>query len=601
MNLSQLYPASFDGSMNSFKSFMRVILTKSSYDSTLKKITGFKGVFLNQQGNECWTLKFESFPGIFGLILGEAKEGVGKFYIYYFPSPEDSMIERHSLIEGAMAQESDYIKKVRSFPNFPMFLSHFYISTLTLSIDFLENSLIVLYETATRDRIYAKDGVKSPFNQDEFIIKPDELDKDLPSFRILLPFMNFFNSAITRLSNTPPSSFQIYKANKKSIIYDKFGNIEEKKDLIPLNLWLALSYGKENENGIETLLKPLTKGKNAQKIHEKMSLSSFFQKAPWLCTKHETFNYPLLKKDYLKPRLVVIAGFLGSGKTTLLQQYIEHETKKNRFIGIVQNEIGKVGLDGKLLDYNYSMVEMDEGCVCCSLSGQLRSGINTLMKKAVPDTILLETTGVANPFNLLQELNELDDLVDLEGIITVVDASNAMYASKEFTVFNNQIRAADVLLLNKIDLLDNEELEEVELFLKENNRCAKVLKTVGCDINPNLLLQSIGDTTAQMASLLLEDEDSPTNHIQDGISSVKINMQKPLKKSEFEEYLSMLPPNIYRVKGIVQFENEPTQSIVQYVHGEYEFLNQYSEQNSEAFLVYIGKKLEDLKPILNKL
>lgn len=63
----------------------------------------------------------------------------------------------------------------------------------------------------------------------------------------------------------------------------------------------------------------------------------------------------------------------------------------------------------------------------------------------------------------------------------------------------------------------------------------------------------------------------------------------------------MLPPSIYRVKGIVQFENEPTQSIVQYVHGEYEFLNQYSEQNSEAFLVYIGKKLEDLKPILNKL
>lgn len=109
-----------------------------------------------------------------------------------------------------------------------------------------------------------------------------------------------------------------------------------------------------------------------------------------------------------------------------------------------------------------------------------------------------------------------------------------MYASKEFTVFNNQIRAADVLLLNKIDLLDNEELEEVELFLKENNRCAKVLKTVGCDINPNLLLQSIGDTTAQMASLLLEDEDSPTNHIQDGISSVKINMQKPLKKANLK-------------------------------------------------------------------
>ncbi|NLC28716.1 MAG: GTP-binding protein [Campylobacteraceae bacterium] len=592
MNLAELYPASFDNSIHSFTALMRSILIKSSYDSVLKKMTGYKGMYLNQHNKECWTLKFEHFPGIFGLVLGEVEGGFGRFHLHYFPSPEESMVEKFSLVEGVTTQEEDYIEKVRSFSSSHMLLSHFHIATLHLQADFLENSLILFYETVSRDRVYSKDGVKSPLKENEFIIKPNGLDKDLPSLRLLLPFMNFLNTTITRISNSAPSYFQIYKANKKSIVYDELGGIEERKDTVPLTLWMVLAYGKKDEDHIENAIEPLLKNRKAQKVHEKMSLNSFLQKAPWQGVKQELAMYPDFKKNQLKPKLVVITGFLGSGKTNLLQHYVEYETEKNRFVGIVQNEIGKTGLDGKLVDYDYSMVEIDEGCVCCSLAGQLRAGVNTLMSKASPDTILLETTGVANPFNLLSELNELDDLVDLEAIVTVVDASNALYAAKEFAVFNNQVRAADIILLNKVDLVDPEELQEIELFLQENNRCANIIRTVRCDINPNLLLQSLSATTAQIASLLLEDDETPKNHTHDGISSIKIEIPKLLNKNDFKNYLSTIPSNIYRLKGIVQFEGESYQSIVQYVHGEYEFLSQHEDQNNETFLIYIGKKMD---------
>ena len=590
MNLLELYPSSFDGSFEDYRAFMRSVLIKGSYDGMLKKLTGYKGMYLCQQPKECWTLKFDQFEGIFGMVLVEVNEGFGTFYLYYFPSPDEPLLDKCSLSEALVAHDKDYREKIRSFALYPELLEQFCIGSLSLHVTMASQSLLLFYESVLRERVYAKEGVLT--KDKRYVIEPEGLDKDVPSFRLLLPIMNFLNTTLSRIATEAPSYFELFKKREKSMMYDSKGVFTCKEDAPTLKLFIALGYG---DDSFDSSMEQLLMGRHVEVMHERMSLNAFLQKAPW----YDLSETPLgsIARACIrgvKPKMVVVTGFLGSGKTNFLQNYIEYETEKNRFVGIIQNEIGKTGLDGKLVDYDYSLVEMDEGCVCCSLAGQLRAGVNTLMSKTYPDTILLETTGVANPFNLLSELHELEDVVDLEAIVTVVDGCSALYLAGEYTIFLDQIRSADVILLNKVDRMNEEEIVAVEQFLYENNRCAKVIRTIQCDIHPNALELSLHATTAQIASLVAEEDEVIHTHLHDNLSSLKLSLPHVLNKERFESYLQRLPSSVFRVKGIVQFENEPTQSVVQYVNGTYEFVAQHEDQVNEMFLVYIGKHMDKL-------
>ncbi len=589
MSIQELYPTSFNETINDFNSLMRSILIKGTYDSSLKKITGYKGMYLSQQNQECWTIKFDNFQGIFGLILSDVTERFGRFHLYYFPSPTEPLLDKFSLSEAWIAHDDSYIEKVRAFSSYPELLMQFHIATLRLHVDFVSDSILILYESQMRQRVYALDGVFSE-EEGEYIIAPDGLDKDLPTFRLLLPFMNFLNTAITKITKKTPEYFKLFKSKGQCVSYDKQGIFYEQKDASSTVLFMATGYGKRD---FDTCVEVALKAYDVQVIHEQTRLSCFLQKAPWYdIVEPNYFTKSHKTSSTLKPKLIVITGFLGSGKTNLLQNFIEYETEKNHFVGIIQNEIGKTGLDGRLIDYDYSLVELDEGCVCCSLAGQLRAGVGMLMEKISPDTILLETTGVANPFNLLSELNELEDIIEFETIVTVVDGTTAQDLYEKYHVFKDQIRAADIILLNKTDLMSADEIIRVKNFLSETNRCAKILETIRCDIPPNMLHASSSSSTAQIAALISEENGHHHNHIKDGISSIKVEVKKELVKQDFISYLEKLSKNILRLKGIVQFKGEKNQSIVQYVNGRYELIEQESSQKNETFLVYIGREIK---------
>ncbi|MDD3342108.1 MAG: GTP-binding protein [Sulfurospirillaceae bacterium] len=593
MNIETLYPAAFNGTPESLNAFLRTLLIRGTYDTILKKITGYKGMYLYQQSKECWTVKFDNFAGIFGILFVAFHEDIGTFHLYYFPSPNESMLDKFSLAEAIMTQEETYLEKVREFALHPALFRQFHIATLRLHVSVQNQSLWLFYETHIRERVYAKEGVLDPRSEEKvYLIEPEGLDKDLPSFRLLLPLMNFLNTAITRMSLCTPSYFKLFKASQASVAYDTLGHFSDVKDGASAKILIALGYG---EGDFVALTERALMGHHAEVVHEAMSLNCFLQKAPWYDISDDIKQLSTHAFAQHKPKFIVVTGFLGSGKTNFLQNYIEYETEKNRFVGIIQNEIGKTGLDGKLLDYSYSLVELDEGCVCCSLAGQLRMGVNTLMQTITPDTIILETTGVANPFNLLSELHELEDIVDFEAIVTVVDGVNALYLYDEFRVFRDQIRAADVILLNKIDQMSESQIDSVKAMLEQNNRCAKIVTTIQCDIHPNLLHNSIIASTSQIASLISEEEKNQatkSTHVQDGISSIKIPLVSFLNREKFRVYLGKLPKNIFRVKGIVTFEEDDNQYVVQYVNGVFELIEQQSEQCTETFLVYIGKNLE---------
>jgi hypothetical protein len=156
-------------------------------------------------------------------------------------------------------------------------------------------------------------------------------------------------------------------------------------------------------------------------------------------------------------------------------------------VAFVSVWIGEIGLDGKLLDYDYAVTEIDEGCVCCTLVGNLKKAIHQILSSFHPDYTVLETTGLANPYNLLDEISEVDDMVRFDSITTMVDGVNVEKSLEEYDVARNQIKAADILLLNKKDKLTKMQLDRIKQKIKAVNSSAPIIETTHGDVNPALI------------------------------------------------------------------------------------------------------------------
>lgn len=178
-----------------------------------------------------------------------------------------------------------------------------------------------------------------------------------------------------------------------------------------------------------------------------------------------------------KPIIHVLCGFLGAGKTTFLQNWLNFLHTRERFTGVIQNEFGEVDLDAAILGSETKVEALNEGCVCCSLADSLRPGILRLIETTPADQIILETTGLANPDNILKSLDELNDIVNSGLVITVVDTQNLIEHPEYFEdhLRLSQIKRADVLICSKAESLPHEKLCELEGKLKELNPLALML------------------------------------------------------------------------------------------------------------------------------
>ena len=211
--------------------------------------------------------------------------------------------------------------------------------------------------------------------------------------------------------------------------------------------------------------------------------------------------------------------------------------------------------------------------------------MTTLFQKKISDTIILETTGVANPFNLLSGIDELGDLIDYDSIVTIVDANSYKKLVSSYIVFKDQLRSADVILLNKIDLLSKEEIEEVEEQLHIQNRCSSIIKTVNCSINPLVITNSVQENNSlnQISNQFQEAITHFRTHHDDNLSSMKKTVDKKLNRKEFEQYLKNVSKNILRVNGIVEYENSDSQFLIQYVNSFYEINELYQNKEEKIY------------------
>ena len=204
---------------------------------------------------------------------------------------------------------------------------------------------------------------------------------------------------------------------------------------------------------------------------------------------------PLLQEDNLdKPRnipVTILTGFLGSGKTTLLNRILSEEHGKR--IAVIENEFGEVGIDQALvINADEEIFEMSNGCICCTVRGDLIRVLGNLMKRRDKfDYVLVETTGLADPGPVAQTFFMDDEIraeFALDGIVTLVDAAHVEQQIGRSDESAEQIAFADVLVLNKTDLVDDDAIDRIEARVRDMNRMARVIRSERADVSVDTVL-----------------------------------------------------------------------------------------------------------------
>ena len=334
-----------------------------------------------------------------------------------------------------------------------------------------------------------------------------------------------------------------------------------------------------------------------------------------------------------KVPVTVLTGYLGAGKTTLLNRILSEP--HGRKYAVIVNEFGEIGIDNDLIvGADEEVFEMNNGCVCCTVRGDLVRIIDGLMRrKGKFDAIIVETTGLADPAPVAQTFF-MDDNVGrkakLDAVVTVADAKWLNERLKDAPEAKNQIAFADVILLNKTDLVAPDELSEVEARIRGINPYAKLHRTERCKI---ALPEVLGRNAFDLDRILeIEPEflgagDHPGHDHDDGhdhghdhdhdhdhdhhgsglkhyhdeeIQSVSLKTERPLDPDKFFPWVQGLVqtegPNILRCKGILSFKGDDARFVFQGVHmildGDHQRPWQQGEKR-ESRIVFIGRNLPE--------
>lgn len=324
----------------------------------------------------------------------------------------------------------------------------------------------------------------------------------------------------------------------------------------------------------------------------------------------------------------ILTGYLGSGKTTLLQKWLTFlKTQEDGEVVVIMNEMGDEDVDGEQLHgLDFPVKKLLNGCICCSIRGELTEGLKEILATLKPKTILIETTGVADPIDVVDALTHPDlyGSIDLKGMISVVDASRYLQLISRFQAsgsliktLRNQVKYADLILLNKIDLATPDVLEKVKKKLREDNAEASLQTTVQSEIDLSSL-QSI----KRVADLVRDTQSASHPPVQKTLGrlnpldklkqSIGIRPQSPslyssidsfsyhftgsVVEKRFVAFLLSLPNHVYRAKGYVYLADKGYAVSFQHTENQV-MLHPLDDIDPKKVAVFIGEGMEQEKII----
>ncbi|WP_315788907.1 GTP-binding protein [Fischerella sp. JS2] len=337
--------------------------------------------------------------------------------------------------------------------------------------------------------------------------------------------------------------------------------------------------------------------------------------------------------------VTIITGFLGSGKTTLLNHILSNQ--QGLKTAVLVNEFGEIGIDNELIistDDDNNMVELSNGCICCTINNDLVDAVYKVLERQENiDYLVVETTGLADPLPVALTFlgTELRDLTRLDSIITVVDAANYSLDLFNSQAAYSQIAYGDVILLNKTDLVSEAELETLEAKIREVKEGARIIRTKNAQV-PLPLILSVGlfETDKYFDAVEAHDHDHHdhdhdhsecghdhhdhdhdhsesghdhhdhdhhhhhhhhhSNHLEnDGFTSISFESDKPFAIRKFQYFLdNQLPDTIFRAKGIMWFDESPKRHIFHLCGKRFTLDDDEWKGEKKNQLVLIGQNLD---------
>jgi len=296
----------------------------------------------------------------------------------------------------------------------------------------------------------------------------------------------------------------------------------------------------------------------------------------------------------LRTPITLVTGPLGSGKTTLLRHILATRPAK---IAIVMNEFGEIAIDTKVVEgKNVRIAELGGGCVCCSLLGEFEVAVSEIIQRVEPEIIIVETTGLAEPEALVFNIQEALPQCRLDGVVSIMDADMLVRFPELGHTTRLQIEGADILLLNKIDRIEQQQIEPLEAKLREINPTAAIVRTERCRIDPELLF-GIGREKGVAASEPGSPIPATTHKHQPEFESFAFTSDRSFLRDCFERFANSLPASVYRAKGFVRFSDGV--QLFNFVAGRWD-LERFESVATQ--LVFLGKEIATQKSaIINAL
>ena len=303
-----------------------------------------------------------------------------------------------------------------------------------------------------------------------------------------------------------------------------------------------------------------------------------------------------------KVPVTILTGYLGAGKTTLLNRILTEEHDKK--IAVIVNEFGEVGIDHQLvMNADEEILEMNNGCICCTVRGDLIRLISDLMTRCDRfDHLVIETTGLADPAPVIQSFF-VDEVMlrqtQLDAVVTVVDAKH-IEEHWDSSEAQEQVAFADVILLNKTDLVSSETLETLASKVRGMNAIATLQRTQNCDIPLESILGVQAFDLKNALSIDPQFLDEEAHEHDESVYSVAITETGTIDSDKLNRWLNQLiqakGQDIFRMKGILDVDNAERRFVFQGVHMTLDGRPGQPWRSGETRkneLVFIGRNLDE--------
>ena len=323
--------------------------------------------------------------------------------------------------------------------------------------------------------------------------------------------------------------------------------------------------------------------------------------------------------------VTIISGFLGSGKTTLLNYILKNQVGLKT--AVLVNEFGEIGIDNDLIiEGSEDMIELNNGCICCSINGELLNTVSKVLERSEKiDYLIVETTGLADPLPVAMTFaaGDLREKVRLDSIITVIDGENFDFEINNTSIAYSQILYGDILLLNKCDLVNEEQLKKVEKFINKIKKEPRILRSTNSEVGLQTIMsvglfetdtfkfdkdkEDLEDNSHDHSSHSHDHSSHSHDHSHDlinnieGFTSVSYETFEPFSLRKFQYFLdNQISQNVFRAKGILWFMESERKHIFHLSGKRFSLDDEEWTKEKSNKIVLIGKNL-DHQTIKNQL